>query len=142
MSQLRAFLIADEPIAMTLRADLAHDGLPVHFTWDGAHDIATAARRLPDSGAEIIVLQGGEDPLSDLRTVREAAPGIPVVLLGHVGDFKGALEAVRQGAQDVLLADDDDPFGMARRIRFALEREQLRRQQEPPVAHLSAHPPA
>ncbi len=66
-------------------------------------------------------------PDSDgVRTFTElasAAPAVPILILGRVEDEGLALQALRLGAKDYILANHFDPYSIQRAIRNMLERE-------------------
>jgi diguanylate cyclase (GGDEF)-like protein len=62
--------------------------------------------------------------LDGLRTVRLAAPNVPVVVLTGYADEDLGLEALRQGAQDYLVKGEIDGRQLTRTIRYAMERAQ------------------
>jgi CheY-like chemotaxis protein len=70
------------------------------------------------------------DGLSGLDMIRAIAPEVPVVVLSAHEDDETAVTAIRRGAQDYLVKGDVPAEGIARAIRFAIER--VRRQQPPP----------
>jgi signal transduction histidine kinase len=61
--------------------------------------------------------------LPRVSRMRDAAPGVPlVILLGHAKEV-AMLEALRLGAQDLLLKTELDDKTLRRRIRFAITRK-------------------
>ena len=79
---------------------------------EGEIDIVLLDLALPDSH--------GIDTLS---AVREAAPGVPVVVLTGLDDENAAMESLRQGAQDYLVKGKFDGVLLLRSIRYARERK-------------------
>jgi signal transduction histidine kinase len=69
---------------------------------------------LPDS-------QGAET----FRKVLEKAPNVPVVILSGQDDEALAIKALHQGAQDYLVKGTISSSGLARAMRYAVERQQL-----------------
>lgn len=61
--------------------------------------------------------------LPRVSRMRDAAPGVPlIILLGHAKEV-AMLEALRLGAQDLLLKTELDDKTLRRRIRFAITRK-------------------
>ena len=71
-----------------------------------------------------------------LSSLRQEAPSIPIVVLTGLSDEVTAIEAVKQGAQDYLVKGETDGNTLARRLRFAIQRQlsssALDLQTEPP----------
>lgn len=78
------------------------------------YDVMLVDQRLPDvSGRELI------------RTMREAVPQLPVVMLTGHGDERLAVEVMKAGAYDYLRKDDLDRDTLARTLHNVLERARL-----------------
>ncbi|KIC94590.1 hypothetical protein OI18_10825 [Flavihumibacter solisilvae] len=60
--------------------------------------------------------------IGSFKTIRDQAPGIPVVILSGVADTRMALEAITLGAQDFLLKGDFDGKLLAKTIFYSIER--------------------
>jgi diguanylate cyclase (GGDEF)-like protein len=63
--------------------------------------------------------------LDALTRMREAQPGIPIVVLTEKDDERLAVAAVRAGAQDYLVKGRVDSWILARTIRHSMERHRL-----------------
>ena len=61
--------------------------------------------------------------LETLRSVRAAAPDLPIVVLTGLDDEAVAIEALRQGAQDYLIKGEIHRHWLARAIHYAIERQ-------------------
>jgi two-component system, cell cycle response regulator len=83
--------------------------------------VASAVRSNPD-----IVLLGLGHPVAEgldaLRRLHTVAPQFPVVALAHSEDEPGAVEAVREGAQDYMLEENLTPQSLTRALWCAIER--------------------
>lgn len=127
---LKVFLVEqDEEEAMLLRADLDEDTLPFRVEWEGASSLEEALRQIPHSGADVILLDlelPDSTGLRTLRRVREAAPGVAVVVMLPEDGPETAVAAVREGAEDVLVLGSESPATTARRLRLAVERLRVR----------------
>jgi CheY-like chemotaxis protein len=65
--------------------------------------------------------------LVGLDRIRAVAPDVPVVVLSAHEDNETAVTAIRRGAQDYLVKGDVPAEGIARAIRFAIERTRRHR---------------
>jgi signal transduction histidine kinase len=79
-----------------------------------AADIVLLDLSLPDSHG-----------LDTFRRLHTAAPDVPVVVLTGLADDAGAVQAVREGAQDWLVKGHVDGDNLARILRYAIERNEL-----------------
>ena len=89
----------------------ARDGPPSRSS-KGRSTSSCWISRFPDS-------QG----IDTLSAVREAAPGVPVVVLTGLDDEKAVTESLRQGAQDYLVKGKFDGALLLRSMRYARERK-------------------
>ena len=108
-------------IVETLRAGWAAPIVAVHVT-----QIGDAVPELTEHPVNCVLLEldGCAGPALDpLHELAAAAPDAPIVVVCHeIGDLEG-LEAVRAGAQDVLLASELTPTALARSVGYAIERK-------------------
>jgi diguanylate cyclase (GGDEF)-like protein len=65
------------------------------------------------------------DGLETVRKVRDAAPGVPIVVLTGGNDETLALQAVQQGAQDCLVKGQIESSPVLRVMRHAIERHRM-----------------
>jgi two-component system cell cycle sensor histidine kinase/response regulator CckA len=61
--------------------------------------------------------------LETLDKVQRQTPDVPVIVLTHLDDEAMAVQAVRRGAQDYLVKGRSDGDGLARAIKYAIERK-------------------
>jgi thiazole synthase len=113
--------------------ELVRDGFEV-FPY--CTDDLVLCQRLLDAGCRILMPwgapigsgQGIINP-SALRTLRARLPGVPLVVDAGIGSPKDAVQAMELGFDAVLLntavAQADDPVGMARAFRLAVEAGRL-----------------
>ncbi|HVH68300.1 MAG TPA: GGDEF domain-containing response regulator [Gemmatimonadales bacterium] len=84
--------------------------------------------RLARGGVDVVLLamslsaRRGFDMFNELRNL---APGVPFLFLSDAEDERHGLEAVRAGAQDVLVTGRLDSVSLARALRHAIERNRL-----------------
>lgn len=76
-------------------------------------DIVLLDLKLPDS-----------DGLATLRSMRQQASRLPVVVLTGNSDDRVALAAIQEGAQDYLVKGEIDKNLITRSIKYAIERKQ------------------
>ena len=81
---------------------------------DNRCDVVLLDLTLPDSSG-----------FDTIRRVREACPGMPVIVLTGHDDEDFAMEAVAAGTQDYLFKGATDGLGLRRAIRYAIARKQL-----------------
>lgn len=93
------------------------------------HDVVLLDLGLPDSTG-----------LDTLTRFREAAPGMPVVVLTGLRDEEAALKAVREGAHDYLLKDHADTFRLVHVLRHAVQRSRRAAEAEAALAKLIDDP--
>ena len=121
--QTRVLLIEDDDgDALLVEELLIDEGAPVEL--DRARSLAEAKESL--TGAACVLLDLGlpdTHELNGLRWLQENAPQIAVVVLTGLADEHLGEEAVRVGAQDYLVKGQVDGKGLARVIRYAVERE-------------------
>lgn len=87
--------------------------------------VAAAEARLPGDVTCVVLDLGlpDADGLAALHRLREAAPGVPMLVLTGLSDTARGLEAVAAGAQDYLVKGRVDGELLARSIRYAVERQ-------------------
>lgn len=120
----RILLIDDDPDVLNgLGRALSVAGYDADATQDGSD----VMRRLGDDGIGVVVTDvrmPTVDGLTVLRQVREADPGVPVILMTAHGDIAMAVEAIRDGAYDFV----EKPFrteALINAIRKACETRDL-----------------
>jgi thiazole synthase len=113
--------------------ELVKDGFEV-FPY--CTDDLVLCQRLLDAGCRILMPWGapigsGQGILNPtaLRTLRARLPGVPLVVDAGIGSPKDAVQAMELGFDAVLLntavAQADDPVGMARAFKLAVEAGRL-----------------
>ena len=87
-------------------------------------EVALATGIAADIDVVLLGLGGNvEDDLATLRAVRRRSGEVPILALSTVEDDLFGLQLVREGAQDWLPKSELTPSGLARAVRYAIERE-------------------
>ena len=63
--------------------------------------------------------------LATLDTMHQAAPSVPIIVVTGAEDEALAIQAIRQGAQEYLVKGTLSPRGIARTIRYAIDRRRV-----------------
>ena len=84
---------------------------------------------MAEGGIDVVLLDLGLPDSSGISTflkLREAAPGLPIILLSGTGNESIALEAVQQGAQDYLIKSSCNRAVLLKSLSFARARHRFR----------------
>lgn len=90
-----------------------------------ARTLAVATDRLAEGGVDCVLLDlslPDASGLTGLRALAEHHAEVPVVVLTGSDDENLGIVALADGAQDYLVKGQTDPAGLARAVRFAIER--------------------
>ena len=124
---LRVLLVEDNPGDAELMEEmLPRDGT----TLFEVECVARLSEALECAGADrfdIIILDlnlPDSDGLATLRTMRQQAFRMPIVVLTGNSDEQMALAAIQQGAQDYLVKGQIEKNMLVRSIKYAIERKQ------------------
>lgn len=93
-----------------------------------ASGLQNGLSELPAASYDVVLLDlpfADGTELSALKTMRSYAPDLPVIVLTSSGDDLAALQALRNGAQDFLIRDELTSRGLARSLRYAVERHKI-----------------
>jgi len=129
---LLVLLIEDEPDALTLvnYALAKWSDAPVAVEWAG--DLRTGLQRMAERNYHAVLLDLNLPDSGGFETfakVREKATDTAVIVLTGQEDEALALQTVRAGADDFLMKSDIRDRVLSRRIRYAVERNRLKRRQ-------------
>jgi len=130
-------LIDDDPVDIKALQMLLEswdlEVIPVRSGKEGVARLAAASVDLVVSDVRMPGMSG----VDVVQAVRDAAPGLPVVLITGQGDVKSAVKAMKLGAFDyVLKPPDESEFRLT--VEKALEHSRLRRENEFLRAQLAA----
>ncbi|MGD2063475.1 MAG: ATP-binding protein [Nitrospirota bacterium] len=122
-------LVEDNPGDVVLLRALLEEADDHAFTIIHESSLARGLCRLAEGDIDV-VLQDLSLPdgtgLEIVRKLRRHGAKVPIVVLTGLDDQDIALQAVQEGAQDYLVKGSVDGHGLARCIRYAIERERLR----------------
>jgi len=129
---LRILLVEDNPGDVLLIQETLGDGQG-EFELESVERLAAALERLRTGGIHVVLLDltlPDSAGLGTFTAVRTNAPDVPIVVLTGLSDEALAVATVRDGAQDYLVKGQVDGNLLGRTIRYAFERNQVRRQLE------------
>lgn len=105
---MRLLVVEDEAkVAAFVKTGLEENGFAVEVCGDGESGLERASRE-PFDGVVLDVMLPGRDGLSVLKTLRETANQVPVILLTARGGLDERVEGLNLGADDYL----PKPFSM------------------------------
>jgi signal transduction histidine kinase len=90
--------------------------------------MSAAEEHLAANTVDAILLDLGLPDAEGLEAVRRAhaaAPGVPLLVLTGLDDESLAVKSLQEGAQDYLIKGQIDARGLARALRYAIERKTL-----------------
>ncbi len=124
----RILLVEDNSADARLMVELLTDAGAGEGELQHVDRISAALNRLSEQKIDVILLDLSLPDESGLDTVQRmcaADPHMPVIVLTGLEDDALALAAVQAGAQDYLVKGQVDGAGIARSIRYAVERKRL-----------------
>lgn len=131
-------LVEDNPADARLMVELLTGADGDRFKLQHVDRLGTALSLLRKQEFDVILLDLSLPDASGLETVErmcKANPHLPILVLTGLADDVLSLEAVQAGAQDYLVKGQVDGSGIARSIRYAIERKRL----EERMQHLATH---
>ena len=123
---LRVLVVEDNPADADFIHEMLPDTGPVMFHIESVERLAEAIARLDRGNIDLVLLDLGlpdSQGLDTLHQLRQAAPGIPVIVLSGNDDQGLAVTAVHDGAQDYLVKGQISANLLARTARYAYERQ-------------------
>ena len=121
-------IVEDDPGDARLLREMFH-GPDSHKT-EVTHveRMSEAEAHLGEHAVDVILLDLGlpdAQGLEAVRRARAAAPHVPLVVLTGLDDESLALLALQEGAQDYLIKGQIESRGLARALRYAIERKNM-----------------
>ncbi len=136
---LRLLIVEDNPADADLIREMLPPSGPLHFQVESVARLSGALTRLERMDIHLVLLDLGlpdSQGLPTFHTLRQAVPGIPVIVLSGNDDQELAVAAVQEGAQDYLVKGRIGGDLLVRAIRYALERERLISALREALAHI------
>ena len=122
---LRVLLVEDDPVTVLLVRDLLSTSTIASFEVESVARVSELARRADLDTFHVFLTDLGlpdSQGLETYRRVRARVSGRPVIVLTGLDDETTGLDALRQGAQDYLVKGDLTASGLARAIRYAVDK--------------------
>jgi PAS domain S-box-containing protein len=120
----KVLLISADSGDVSLVRDMLSGGAGDAFTMENAAGLASGLLWLGESRFDAVLLDLPGEALREAYTkLREAAPGLPVILMGAPGDTDTCLGLIAEGAQDCLVKGQTDGPGLRRAITAAMTRQ-------------------
>jgi len=126
-AQLAVLVVSQHDEAALRVRDLLNGAAPDRFAVAAAAPNESPAR-LARGGVDVVLLAVSLSERRGFATfteLRALAPTVPFLFLSNSNDERHGLEALRAGAQDVLLNSELDGERLARALRHAIERNRL-----------------
>jgi len=120
-------LVEDSPADAHLISTFLERGSGGSLRWEHCNRLSDALEFLDGNRVEIILLDFSlpdSQGIGTYRTLRDARPEVPVIVLTSLEDDEIAAQAVGEGAQDFLVKRHVDARLLNRAIRYAMERHQ------------------
>jgi len=126
-AELAVLVVSDRDEAALRVRDLLNGAAPDRFAVAAAAPNESHAR-LARGGVDVVLLAlslSARRGFATFTELRALAPATPFLFLSAADDERHGLEALRAGAQDVLLNSELDGERLARALRHAIERNRL-----------------
>lgn len=121
----------DYQLAQLMLAETESWGAGVEFSVAREDRLAGALSRLSSGCYQAVLLDlslPDAQGLEALRSIRAAAPGVPIILLTGLVDLGLAKEALGEGAQDYLIKGAIDSGLLVRSVMYSVERSRAERE--------------
>jgi diguanylate cyclase (GGDEF)-like protein/PAS domain S-box-containing protein len=125
-SATRLLLVEDNHGDARLLREMLRESGSLQTKVTHVHSMREAEESLSNGGTDIILLDLGLPDAQGLGAVRRthtAAPRTPLVVLTGLDDETLADQALQEGAEDYLIKGQIEPRGLARALRYAIERK-------------------
>jgi signal transduction histidine kinase len=131
-TSIDVLLIEDSQIDIAILRHLLskeRDAFVIHT----AGTMRAAIERLSEGGIQLVLtdltLPDSQD-FETLAAVQAAAPRIPIIVLSGLSDEEIAVRMVEMGAEDYLVKGRIDRHSLVRAMRYAIERNRMKRELE------------
>jgi len=125
MTPLKVLLIEDSPTDAVLIKGLLSRVPRAHFDVETSEELSTGLQMIADGGFDVILSDltlPDSQGLETFQRVFAAAGDVPVVVLTGTDDLSLAAQTVEAGAQSYLVKGKIDGNGLARALRYAIQR--------------------
>lgn len=122
---IRVLLVEDNPGDARLIHELLLEARSAQFETVVAARLSDAQEALAKNEFQLILLDlslPDSQGIDTFHRMASYAPSLPLIVLSGLDDEALALQTVKEGAQDYLVKGQVDPRGLARSIRYAMER--------------------
>src|SRR5580700_1260141 len=126
---IRILLVGEAKDACRLRGLLDTED-STHFHIAHVSNLELVAERLTSDPVDVLLLELGSKQRQGrayVQAARAAAPGAPLVILADFEDEPLAVEALREGVQDILAKMRLDGPSLVRALRYSIERHRLQK---------------
>ena len=121
-------LVEDNPGDLHMLREMVDDPDLHQTTLTRVASMLEAEKHLSEREVDVILLDLKSPDGKGLRTLRRAraaAPRVPLVVLTGAGDASLAAQALKEGAQEVLVKGQIEARGVVRALRYAIERKAM-----------------
>ena len=139
--QVKILLIEDNQADARLIRVLLSRSRDIFFEVEHAPNLAAGLARLSRGDIDMVLLDLMLPDSRDLETFDQVYahdPDVPVVVLSGLSDVSLGIKAVQEGAQDYLVKGEVDGPSLERSIRYSIERQRMRSDQEHATMELQA----
>uniref|UniRef100_A0A7C4GH88 histidine kinase n=1 Tax=candidate division WOR-3 bacterium TaxID=2052148 RepID=A0A7C4GH88_UNCW3 len=141
VSTANVLLVEDNPGDARLVRWMLAQASSVEFRVTEAERLSRALELIATTRFAVILLDLSLPDSSGIETVRRVsavADETPIVVMTGCDDETTALTALQEGAQDYMVKGQTDERGLARSLRYAIERERMRQELQRANATLAA----
>jgi len=137
----RILLVEDNPGDARLLREALKEVASYQFDLEHVERLSQALECLRAEHFDVVLLDlslPDSQGLDNLATVRDAAPGVPILVLTGLDDEEVAVRALRVGAQDYLVKGQAEGSSVVRAICYARERKGAEEQIQGHLKRISA----
>ena len=121
-------LIEDNPADVRLTKEMLREKGHDRFVMAHADRLEMALHHMTTREFDVVLVDlnlPDSNGLPTITKIRDAQPGVPVIVLSGLHDESKALQAVQSGAQDYLMKGHITGDALSRVISYAIERKRL-----------------
>lgn len=127
----KILLLEDNPGDARLLREALAESPESSFELTYSETVAECLESLQNSKPDVILSDLGlpdSEGLEAVRSIRSAAPDIPIVVLTALDDESLAVQSLQEGAQDYLVKGRIDGGSLWHAVRYAMERQRVQLQ--------------